>query len=92
MTLNGIRKFYGKVTRTFKITPYDISKNTEGTFGIRLAESAYPYSKDPMQRRVLSLEPLSFAAFFDEPVKDSFWWAAPECPVEERFVLSGMYY
>ena len=75
-------------------TSYSLYDGDEAVYRVYVSyrETAYPYSKDPMQRRVLSLEPLSFAAFFDEPVKDAFWWAAPECPVEERFVLSGMYY
>ena len=55
-------------------------------------ETAYPYDGNVMQRRILSLEPLRFAAFLEDPVKDAFWWCSPDCAVEERFVLSGLYY
>ena len=73
---------------------YTVMNGEEPAYTVYVSyrETSYPYNKDLMQRRILSLEPLTFAAFFDEPVKDTFWWCAPECPVEERFVLSGLYY
>ena len=73
---------------------YRLRNGDDSVFQMQVSyrETAYPYNQDVMQRRILSLEPLQFAAFMEETVEDAFWWCAPQCTVEERFVLSGFYY
>ena len=45
MTLTGIRNLTGKVTRTFRINPYDIAKDPDHLFNVSLDPASYPYSK-----------------------------------------------
>lgn len=73
---------------------YRVKNGQTGVFQMQVSyrETAFPYNKDVFERRILSLEPMQFAAFLEEPKKDTFWWCSPACSVEERFVLSGLYY
>ncbi|MBR0171841.1 MAG: hypothetical protein IJQ21_03515 [Lachnospiraceae bacterium] len=59
---------------------------------VAYCETGYPYTADRLERRLLSLEPLQYAAFSDRYPSDIFWWCSPACPVEERFVRSGLFF
>lgn len=75
-------------------TAYRVTDGDTQMFEAQVAycETAYPYTAARFERRLLSLEPLQYAAFSDRYPTDIFWWCSPDCPVEERFVRSGLFF
>ena len=73
---------------------YSVTDGDTQVFRAQVAycETLYPYEADRLERRLLSLEPLQYAAFSDRYPSDIFWWCSPACPVEERFVRSGLFF